>query len=250
MYRSRSTKKPCPCQGNLLKGSQAIAVAVFLLHDYNLRFSRDYLDSNAHLISLMDNNSPCLIVGLGNPGPQYELTRHNAGFLALDYFADQQGWSLSAEKWQGQHGSGRLARRRVVLVKPQTFMNRSGECVIRFADFHRIKPDSILILHDDLDLPLGKIKVAAQGGAGGHNGIRSLMQHLGRQDFARLKIGIGRPPRNEQGQGVPIEQYVLSAFSDEEFTLFNSRLPLIQESLELFIGHGAAQCMNQVNGRT
>jgi peptidyl-tRNA hydrolase, PTH1 family len=198
----------------------------------------------------METDSPCLIVGLGNPGPQYELTRHNAGFLAIDYFADQQGWSLCSEKWQGLYGSGLLAGQRVILLKPQTFMNRSGECLSRFAAFHRICPERILILHDDLDLPQGKIKVAAKGGAGGHNGIRSLIQHLGGQNFVRLKIGIGRPPRNEQGQGMPVERYVLSAFSDEELALFNSRLPLIQEAVELFISQGVAQCMNLINGRS
>ena len=200
----------------------------------------------------MESNTACLLVGLGNPGPQYELTRHNAGFLALEYFADQQGWTLTAEKWQGLHGSGLLREnsQRVVLLKPQTFMNRSGECVSRFAAFHRLQPDRILILHDDLDLPPGRIKVAAKGGAGGHNGIRSLIQHLGGQHFARLKIGIGRPPRNEQGQGMPVERYVLSAFSTEELALFNKRMPLIQEAIELFISSGPTQCMNQINGRT
>jgi PTH1 family peptidyl-tRNA hydrolase len=191
-----------------------------------------------------------LIVGLGNPGLDYALTRHNAGFLALEHIADQQGWPLNAEKWQGLCGSGRLGEARVFLLKPQTYMNRSGECVIRLADFHRIGPEQILVLHDDLDLPSGKIKVTAKGGAGGHNGIRSLIQHLGTADFVRLKIGIGRPPRNEEGQGMPVERYVLSAFSEGELTLFNERLPLISVAVELFIRHGAAQCMNQINGRS
>jgi PTH1 family peptidyl-tRNA hydrolase len=188
-----------------------------------------------------------LIIGLGNPGAQYELTRHNAGFLALDYVADQRNWPLNAEKWQGICGSDRLGEHRVFLVKPQTFMNRSGECVARFADFHRIAPEQILVLHDDLDLPPGRIKVTAKGGAGGHNGIRSLMQHLGSPDFVRLKIGIGRPPRHEQGQGIPVDRYVLSAFSEEELGVFNSRLPLIQEAVELFIEQGAGRCMNRIN---
>lgn len=191
-----------------------------------------------------------LIVGLGNPGPEYELTRHNAGFLALDYLADQRGWPLTSEKWQGISGSGRLGEARIFLVKPQTYMNRSGDCVARFADFHRIEAERILVIHDDLDLPAGKIKIAAKGGAGGHNGIRSLIQQLGSPDFVRLKIGIGRPPRNEDGQGIPVERYVLSAFSGEELELFNSRLPLIQEAAVLFISHGVERCMNQINGRT
>jgi len=190
----------------------------------------------------------CLIVGLGNPGPEYALTRHNAGFLALDYLAAQHGWSLTNEKWQGICGSGRLGSQRVVLIKPQTYMNRSGDCVARCAEFHRIEPEGILVLHDDLDLPPGRIKVAAKGGAGGHNGIRSLIQQLGSAEFTRLKIGIGRPARNEQG--IPVERYVLSAFSDAEMQLFNSRLLLIQEAVDLFISHGVARCMNQINGRT
>jgi len=190
-----------------------------------------------------------LIVGLGNPGPDYELTRHNAGFLAVDHIADQHGWPLTSEKWQSICGSGRLGSQRVFLIKPQSYMNRSGECVARFADFHRIGPENILVLHDDLDLPPGRIKAAAKGGAGGHNGVRSLIQHLGSSEFARLKIGIGRPPRNEQGQGMPVDRYVLSAFSDEELELFNCRLPLIKEAVELFVSSGAERCMNQINGR-
>ncbi|WP_417908817.1 aminoacyl-tRNA hydrolase [Candidatus Electronema sp. PJ] len=191
-----------------------------------------------------------LIVGLGNPGAQYKLTRHNAGFLALDYVADQCGWLLNAEKWQGICGSGWLGEKQILLVKPQTFMNRSGECVARFTEYHRIQPEHILVLHDDLDLPFGKIKIVAKGGAGGHNGIRSLVQHLGTTDFVRLKIGIGRPPRNEEGQGMPVDCYVLSAFSEAELAMFNDRQPLMSEAVQLFISQGAEWCMNQINGRT
>lgn len=190
-----------------------------------------------------------LIVGLGNPGSKYELTRHNAGFLALDYFADQHGFSLSSEKWQGVYCSGRLAADRLLLVKPQTFMNKSGECVARFADFYRIDLAKILVIHDDLDLPAGRIKVVARGGAGGHNGIRSIIRHLGTPDFARLKIGIGRPERNEQGQGIPVERYVLAGFSDPELALFNERLSLVDEAIELFALQDIAACMNRINGR-
>jgi PTH1 family peptidyl-tRNA hydrolase len=191
-----------------------------------------------------------LIVGLGNPGPQYELTRHNAGFLALDYVADQCGWLLNAEKWHGICGSGWLGEHRVFLVKPQTFMNRSGECVARFADFYRIGPENTLVLHDDLDLPSGKIKIAAKGGAGGHNGIRSLIQHLGSADFVRVKIGIGRPSRDEQGQGMAVDRYVLSAFSEAELAVFTDRQPLLTEAVRFFINQGTERCMNQINGRT
>jgi len=194
-------------------------------------------------------NTGFLIVGLGNPGSKYELTRHNAGFLALDYFADQHGFALTAEKWQGVYCRDRLAGSRVLLVKPQTFMNKSGECVARFADFYRIEPANILVVHDDLDLPPGRIKVVARGGAGGHNGIRSIINHLGTSDFARLKIGIGRPERNEQGQGIPVDRYVLAGFRDQERTVFNERLSLVDEAIELFIEQGIDACMNKINGR-
>ena len=190
-----------------------------------------------------------LIVGLGNPGPKYELTRHNAGFLALDYFADQHGLSFSCEKWQGVYCRDRLACVRILLVKPQTFMNKSGECVVRFADYYRIDITKILVIHDDLDLPAGRVKVVARGGAGGHNGIRSIINHLGTADFARLKIGIGRPERNENGQGIPVERYVLSGFSDSELSLFDERLSLVDEAVELFTRHDIETCMNRINGR-
>lgn len=194
-------------------------------------------------------DSDYLIVGLGNPGPKYELTRHNAGFLALDYFADRHGFSLNHEKWQGQFCRERLDEARILLVKPQTFMNRSGECVVRFADFYKVEPAKILVVHDDLDLPPGRIKVVARGGAGGHNGIRSIINHLGTSDFARLKLGIGRPARNDQGQGMPVDRYVLAGFTDPEFALFNERLSLVEEALELFVEQNIDICMNRINGR-
>ena len=190
-----------------------------------------------------------LVVGLGNPGSKYELTRHNAGFLALDYFADQHGFAMTCEKWQGVYCRARLAGVSILLVKPQTFMNKSGESVARFADFFKMEPADILVVHDDLDLPAGRIKVVARGGAGGHNGIRSLINHLGTSDFARLKLGIGRPERNEQGQGIPVERYVLARFNDQELAAFNEQLSLVDEAVELFIEKGIDVCMNRINRR-
>ena len=190
-----------------------------------------------------------LIAGLGNPGSKYELTRHNAGFLALDYFADQHCFAMTCEKWQGVYCRNRLAGIGILLVKPQTFMNKSGESVVRFTDFYKIEPADILVVHDDIDLPAGRIKVVARGGAGGHNGIRSIINHLGTSDFARLKLGIGRPERNEQGQGIPVERYVLGRFSDQEFAAFSKQLSLVDEAVELFIEQGIDACMNRINGR-
>ncbi|MCI5145743.1 MAG: aminoacyl-tRNA hydrolase [Candidatus Electrothrix sp. AR3] len=187
--------------------------------------------------------SDYLIVGLGNPGMKYEVTRHNAGFLALDYFADQHGYSLKSKKWQGIYSSERQEDARLLLVKPQTFMNKSGECVARFADFYRMEASNILVLHDDLDLPPGRIKIVARGGAGGHNGIRSLIQHLGSSEFTRLKIGIGRPEGGRQ----PVDRYVLSCFTDQELKLFNDRLLRIDEAISLLLTQGLDKCMNRIN---
>jgi PTH1 family peptidyl-tRNA hydrolase len=191
-----------------------------------------------------------LIVGLGNPGVQYELTRHNAGFLALDVFADQHGCVFNTERWQGIYSSMRLDGVRTLLVKPQTFMNKSGLCVARFAGFYKIEMANILVVHDDLDLLPGKMKIVAGGGAGGHNGVRSLIKHLGNSDFARLKIGIGRPERNDQGQGIPVDRYVLSSFSDQDLAHFNDLLAMVSKAIELFVEQGIDVCMNRMNGRT
>jgi PTH1 family peptidyl-tRNA hydrolase len=151
-----------------------------------------------------------MIVGLGNPGSKYEKTRHNAGYLALDYFADKTGGKFDSEKMQGIFGSIRLSDRKVYLVKPQTYMNRSGECVAQFSRYFDIAPENILVVHDDLDLNPGRIKIVSGGGAGGHNGIRSTIKHLGTDRFARLKIGIGRPEvmTNNQTIPVPAERFV------------------------------------------
>ncbi len=194
-------------------------------------------------------DSRYLIVGLGNPGRKYELTRHNAGFLALDYFADQQNFTLSQMKWQAEFCRVRYENLSLFLVKPQTFMNKSGEAVARFSDFYKILPERILILHDDLDMQAGKIKVVTRGGAGGHNGIRSIISHLNTSNFARLKIGIGRPSQNEKGQGIPVDRYVLSSFNDSELSVLNKKLSLVDEAVKLFVTRGPAVCMNRVNGQ-
>ncbi|MCW5208934.1 aminoacyl-tRNA hydrolase, partial [Desulfobulbus sp. US1] len=164
-------------------------------------------------------------------------------------FVGQQHCGLNNEKWNGLFCSDRIEGQRVILLKPQTFMNKSGESVARFVNFHHIPLKNILVIHDDLDLAQGKIKVAAKGGTGGHNGIRSLIQHLGSPEFSRLKIGIGRPERDEKGRGVPVDRYVLGNFTDEELSLFNNRLALMHEAINLFLEQGVDKCMNMINGR-
>jgi PTH1 family peptidyl-tRNA hydrolase len=190
-----------------------------------------------------------LVAGLGNPGGRYQHTRHNAGFLAVGSSADREGISLSREKMGGHYATLRLADRQVILVQPQLYMNRSGECVGRFAEYYSVATPDILVVHDDLDLPPGRIKLTLAGGAGGHKGVRSLIDVLGSSDFARLKIGIGHPRNVEETAAMPVEKYVLARFSDREWELMQETLQRVEEGIRIFIREGSAAAMNLVNRR-
>ncbi len=191
-----------------------------------------------------------MIVGLGNPGLKYESTRHNVGFLAIDSLVSRFGWSISQNKWKGDFCRDRLSGVSLILLKPQTYMNRSGECVRRFQDFYKISTENILVIHDDLDLYPGRIKVVSRGGAGGHNGIRSTIQHLGTQEFARVKIGIGRPCETNGGSSLPVEKFVLAGFSKEEKVCIKERMEIVVEAIESFMEFGVSRTMNEINGKT
>ncbi len=188
-----------------------------------------------------------LVVGLGNPGPKYETTRHNVGFMALDHFAASSNCPLRQGKFSGEFCRQRLFSQQVCLVKPMTFMNRSGSCVAAFVRFFKIPLANILIIHDDLDLPFSRVKVVAGGGAGGHNGVRSIIQALGTKKIARVKIGIGRPALDENGHGIPVDHYVLSEFSSDETKTLTNLLPKVDEAITLFLQQGIERCMNRIN---
>lgn len=161
-----------------------------------------------------------LVVGLGNPGAGYEDTRHNIGFAVLDELARRCSDSPWREKWQGLGCDGICQGKKVFFLKPQTFMNRSGQSVSRYYSFFKIDIERILVVHDDLDMPLARIKLVKGGGNGGHNGIRSMASSLGDNGFFRLKVGIGRPGRGDVHPDFPVEKYVLSSFTaDEQHTL-------------------------------
>jgi peptidyl-tRNA hydrolase, PTH1 family len=153
-----------------------------------------------------------LVVGLGNPGREYERTRHNAGWLVLDELARRLGASWRA-KFSGKLAEARLDGDRLALLKPETFMNDSGRSVAAAARFFKVEPESLLIVHDDVDLEPGRLQARAGGGLAGHNGLRSLAQSLGSQDFLRLRIGVGRPGRGDHRS---VADYVLSRFDPEE----------------------------------
>ncbi len=152
---------------------------------------------------------------------------------------------------QGQYVKTRLSGAPVILLKPQTFMNRSGGCVRQFVDYFGVKEEHLLVIHDDIDLPCGRIKAVAKGGAGGHNGIKSIIQHLGSTEFSRMKIGVGRP--GAEGGAVseqqPVDKYVLSGFPQQDQAQISERYDDIEEGLELFIGQDIQACMNFINRR-
>ncbi|MDH4321715.1 MAG: aminoacyl-tRNA hydrolase [Desulfobulbaceae bacterium] len=185
-----------------------------------------------------------LVVGLGNPGQDYARTRHNVGFMFLDYLADRHNATFVGSKWQAQTATLRLSGEMLTLVKPETYMNRSGLSVSRIAAYYKVATERIIVVHDDLDLPVGRMKLMNDRGAGGHNGIRSLIEHLASKEFPRFKIGIGRPQDK-----TPVEKYVLANFIAEEFTQTSEMFPAVEKGLCLLLEKGVLAAMNQVNTR-
>jgi len=183
-----------------------------------------------------------LIVGLGNPGPDYIKTRHNVGFMFLDYLAAQHNILFNSSKWQAQVANLRLWGESLTLVKPETFMNRSGLSVSRIAAYYKVEIEKIIIIHDDLDMPVGRIKLMTGRGAGGHNGIRSLIENLASKEFPRFKIGIGRPQNK-----MPIEKYVLANFSTDDLDEVLRTFSTVEKGLQLVVEQGMTAAMNEVN---
>ena len=184
------------------------------------------------------------IVGLGNPGKQYEATRHNAGFMVVDRLAGEYSVGLQERKFPASWGSALIEGHKVVLFKPTTYMNRSGEAVGEMVRYFGIPVTQMLVIHDDLDLLCGRIRIARGGGAGGHRGIVSLIQHLGRQDFPRLKLGIGRPLHRE-----PVETYVLKSPYPEEEQVFEEMISRGTEAARVVLASGLTAAMNRFNQR-
>ena len=151
-----------------------------------------------------------LIVGLGNPGSKYQWTRHNAGFMVLDRLSDIAGISVARKKFSGFYGEGDWQGDHLLLLKPLTFMNLSGRSVVEALRFHKLHLKDVVVIHDDLDIPFGKVKFKEGGGHAGHNGLRSLVAELGSGDFTRVRVGIGRPSRGD------VVDYVLNRFTDDE----------------------------------
>ena len=186
-----------------------------------------------------------LIAGLGNPGRKYKETRHNIGFWVVDRLAKQAALVFREERVPPKYhiADAHLWGQKVFLLKPMEYMNRSGGPVGRVASYYEITPEDILVVHDDLDVRLGRLKFVRSGGHGGHNGIRSIIERLGTRNFPRLKIGIGRPPEN-----VPADKYVLSRFSTEELDTVKEVIELAVLGIEEFVKNGIDSAMNKFNG--
>lgn len=188
-----------------------------------------------------------LIVGLGNPGEHYHSTRHNVGFLIVDQLVTSWGEKACREKWQAIYTSSSVLGKNLHIIKPLTFMNRSGKAVAQYFRFFKILPDHLLVIHDDLDMAPGRIKLVKNGGAGGHNGIKSIVENLGTPDYFRLKIGIGRPGKGGIHPDIPVENYVLSKFDESDRTIVESRYPNIQQGVELFLQGETAKALGLLN---
>jgi PTH1 family peptidyl-tRNA hydrolase len=184
-----------------------------------------------------------LIVGLGNPGPKYSWTRHNAGFMVLDRLSRLSAIPVTRKAFSGLAGDGNWAGERVYLLKPQTFMNLSGRSVAEALRFYKLSLSDLIVIYDDLDIPFGKVRLKEGGGHGGHNGLRSLAQELGGSDYARIRIGIGRPERGDQ------VNYVLSNFPKEEMDALLGVLDTAVDALEMAIREGMPKAMSIFNAK-
>ena len=185
-----------------------------------------------------------LIVGLGNPGRGYANNRHNVGFMCLNHFARTQGIRFDKKQGQARIGLGEVAGSKVVVARPQTYMNLSGQSVSRLVKKFNINLNNLLVVHDDLDLPPGKIRIRQGGGSGGHKGVDSIVTWLGSQDFLRLRVGIGRPVEISE---TDIVAYVLSDFTPEEKRTITQVMPRVSEAILCFITEGLMAAMNKYN---
>ena len=186
-----------------------------------------------------------LIVGLGNPGPRYRFSRHNAGFLVLDQLAQKHDMALSQRLFEALIGRGKIAGESVIAVAPQTFMNLSGIAVRRILDFYRVEVADLIVIHDDMDLPFGTIRLKEGGGHGGHKGLISVIEQLGNPDFLRVRIGIGKPVMREM-----VDSYVLSPFSEEEMQTVPDIAGTVCDVVTEIVSSGVQAAIVKYHGKT
>ncbi len=184
-----------------------------------------------------------IIAGLGNPGTRYQSTRHNTGFYVLDLFARAHGIKINKTKHKALLGEGRIGSEKVVLAKPRTFMNQSGESILLLKQWYHTEEDHILVIYDDIDLDPGVLRIRASGSAGTHNGMRSVLHYLQTENFPRIRIGIGRPPADWD-----LADYVLSRFPEEEAGLVKEACDRAVKGVECILTQGTETAMSRYNG--
>lgn len=182
-----------------------------------------------------------LIVGLGNPGKEYENTRHNIGFEVIDYLSRKYNIDLNRTKFKGVYGEGFICNQKVMLLKPTTYMNLSGESIREVINFYKISNEDIIILYDDISLEIGKLRIREKGSAGGHNGIKSIISNLSTDIFARVKIGVGQPKGD-------LVAHVLGRFSKEEEEILVESIEASAKAIEIMIKQDVREAMNKMNG--
>lgn len=187
---------------------------------------------------MMDNTY--LIVGLGNIGEEYAHTRHNIGFDAVDTFANRFNISINKAKFKGMYGSLNMGENKVILLKPSTYMNLSGESVLEAVNFYKIKNENIIVLYDDISLEVGRLRIRKKGSAGGHNGIKNIIQNLSSDEFTRVKIGVGQPKGD-------LVKHVLGRFSTEDRDKIEKILKIACDAVEFIINNDAYSAMNKFN---
>jgi PTH1 family peptidyl-tRNA hydrolase len=182
-----------------------------------------------------------LIVGLGNPGKEYKNTRHNIGFDAIDVIADKYNIEVNRIKFKGVCGEGYIGNDKIMLLKPSTYMNLSGESVREVMDFYKLSKDDVLVIYDDISLEVGRLRIREKGSAGGHNGIKSIISHMGTDEFSRIKIGVGQPKGD-------LVNYVLGNFSKEDRKYLDEVLNVVVSAVEVIVNDDTKEAMNKFNG--
>ena len=180
-----------------------------------------------------------LVVGLGNPGSEYANTRHNIGFMAADAICSRYNFDSYKKKFDGEIALGQIGSEKVLVLKPQTYMNLSGNSVVKAALFYKILPENIIVIHDDMDLKIGQLKAKNGGGSGGHNGLKSIDSHIS-PNYNRIRVGVGHP----QNKGQDVINYVLGSFSKEEKNILQDTLDIVNDAVEVLIKNDISACSN------
>lgn len=183
-----------------------------------------------------------LIVGLGNPGKEYENTRHNMGFKVLNKLSEKYSIPITKSKFNGKYGTGTIENEKVILLEPQTYMNLSGEAIKPMLDFYKVAPSKLLVIYDDIDVEPGKIKIRMKGGPGTHNGMKSVVNIVGTEEFPRVRVGIGQPIIK-----LAMVDYVIGYVPEEELKILNDGIEKAAEAVEEILKHGINYAMNKFN---